>query len=391
MMSDEERVEAQEPVTELFMLATKLDAYGTFSNGTFDAFTQMHYTVMNQFLDAMCKAHVGYDMKLVVSEYQLATLLAVDHSAKVDDILSALQKLFQHAKFAFRVTRGSTKACVAFHCAHTTQIALNSTNDYKGGKVVFFDAITQDLYVLERHQGSMTHHGPRILHGVTNLSEGTSRSLFVMDRSNALDDDEVVVTNSQVHDFLSTYVTQTTSKAEGGSKDDIDALLRALTPLDPENVSRKAAEFMHRARQAAPKFGSCQEFLEFLREMSILVECPLLLTCMYEPVKTPGGHSFSREAITAWLETNSSCPLTRKSLFVGDLVRDDDLERIITLVFPELRPTFKTETETALFKIMFAFCVAATLVRHLAMNITLRRRRKQRKQKRCGYERSLFH
>ena len=98
-------------------------------------------------------------------------------------------------------------------------------------------------------------------------------------------------------------------------------------------LSRNAAEFLHGATQASETSRTLCDFIASLNSMQDLVTCPLSLRCMCNPMKTPERHSFSKHDITIWLSSNSSCPLTRKHLSVSDLVRDDDLERIIMLVF----------------------------------------------------------
>ena len=44
------------------------------------------------------------------------------------------------------------------------------------------------------------------------------------------------------------------------------------------------------------------------------MKCSITLTLMNDPVITKDGQSYDRVAIEKWLDTNSICPITRKSL-----------------------------------------------------------------------------
>merc|ERR1711918_199943 len=63
-----------------------------------------------------------------------------------------------------------------------------------GGKLCFF--VNDQVKIVPRHQGSLVQHHPKVLHGVTSVTEGTRKSLFVVDESNELGM-EGVVTLSQ--------------------------------------------------------------------------------------------------------------------------------------------------------------------------------------------------
>ena len=123
------------------------------------------------------------------------------------------------AKIAFRMTVGPTDACIPFHCdgpyaTSTTQIALNSSKEYRGGRLVYctfegasaesvetaetaeiakgVEAARVRLHVTERPAGTVTHHRPKIVHGVTRMVSGTRYSLFVLDEANGLGDKGVL-------------------------------------------------------------------------------------------------------------------------------------------------------------------------------------------------------
>ena len=113
-------------------------------------------------------------------------------------------------KIALRMTRGPTRSCIAFHCdgayaTSTTQIPLNSPDEYEGGKLCFF--MNDKLHFVPRVAGSMVQHPPRILHGVTSVTRGTRKSLFVVDDSNSLGMEGVIeVTSNHVVTFLAARV-----------------------------------------------------------------------------------------------------------------------------------------------------------------------------------------
>jgi hypothetical protein len=49
------------------------------------------------------------------------------------------------------------------------------------------------------------------------------------------------------------------------------------------------------------------------------LECPLTLDLMHDPVMTPYGHTFEREAILAHLANSQTCPLTQEPLSESNL------------------------------------------------------------------------
>jgi hypothetical protein len=155
------------------------------------------------------------DLKVVVGRDQLRCLLAcadnsadnkapLERAAAAAAVVAKLLALYQHtdadrnAKFAMRMV-GPTAACIPFHCDgdyaySTTQIALNS--DYSGGRLVYFvlekpststaPNTVGTLHVLDRPANTLTHHPPKVLHGVTRLLSGTRKSFFVLDEANGL-------------------------------------------------------------------------------------------------------------------------------------------------------------------------------------------------------------
>jgi hypothetical protein len=123
---------------------------------------------------------------------------------KAQRVLQHLQDVFWKVpkaarwgpKIALRMTRGPTKTCIDFHCdggyaTSTSQIPLNCPSEYEGGKLCFF--VNDVLHEIPRDAGSLTQHPPRVLHGVTSVTKGTRKSLFVVDTNNGLGEDGVVV------------------------------------------------------------------------------------------------------------------------------------------------------------------------------------------------------
>merc|ERR1719413_149549 len=105
------------------------------------------------------------------------------------------------------MTCGPTNSCIDFHCdggyaTSTSQIPLNSETEYKGGKLCFF--VNDRLHFISREPGSLVQHPPKVLHGVTSVTEGARKSLFIVDDVNGLGrPDEVInVKGDDVVSFL---------------------------------------------------------------------------------------------------------------------------------------------------------------------------------------------
>ena len=109
-------------------------------------------------------------------------------------------------KVALRATLGPTNSCIDFHCdggyaTSTSQIPLNSPSEYKGGQLCFF--VNDRLHFVPRPRGSLVQHPPRVLHGVTQVTEGMRKSLFIVDLANGLGEKGVVeLTDDVVASFL---------------------------------------------------------------------------------------------------------------------------------------------------------------------------------------------
>ena len=57
--------------------------------------------------------------------------------------------------------------------------------------------------------------------------------------------------------------------------------------------------------------------------------CPITGDIMQDPLTTPEGHSFEKEAIEKWLQENLTCPLTRASITLESLIPNSNLKQAI--------------------------------------------------------------
>jgi len=111
-------------------------------------------------------------------------------------------------KIALRMTKGPTNSCINFHCdgsyaTSTSQIPLNAASEYDGGTICFF--MKDHLHMVPRVPGSLVQHPPEILHGVTSVTRGTRKSLFIVDVPNGLGEGGVIDLTS---DHLITFLEQ---------------------------------------------------------------------------------------------------------------------------------------------------------------------------------------
>jgi len=166
------------------------------------------------------------DMRMQFVNFELFSLLINGSNADESQCENKLGNLFQEIpgasdcswKVALRMTRGPSGACINFHCdgvdaTRTVQLALNSTDEYEGGRLAYF--VNDRLQVLDdRPAGSVVQHANRVLHGVTAMIKGTRKSLFLVDKSNGLGENGVVnVEDAHVIGFF-----ETTTPQEVGSK-----------------------------------------------------------------------------------------------------------------------------------------------------------------------------
>ena len=224
MLSDEEREITQPPLLELELKATEEAAspFHTFSfspeGGVLD---YAQRCVLSKFLDFLWETTSPatstaqrVDMRVLLDDDAVEKLLNSQGGTNGTEILTSLQDLFHEIpgtessmpRIALRMTKGPSNACINFHCdghyaTGTVQVALNGPEDYKGGRLCFY--VNGCLHILQRPAGSVTQHPRKVLHGVSTLLEGTRKSLFVVDPTNALGGQDVVRVNDQhVEDFL---------------------------------------------------------------------------------------------------------------------------------------------------------------------------------------------
>lgn len=155
----------------------------------------------------------------------------MDEKYRSYDIDYRLRKVFREVpnartdsagghKIALRMTRGPTNSCIDFHCdggyaSSTSQIPLNSPSEYEGGKLCFF--VNNQIHEISRSTGSLVQHPPNVLHGVTSVTDGTRKSLFIVDRTNGLGEKGVVtLTEDHVVSFLAQRASRRDDRATNG-------------------------------------------------------------------------------------------------------------------------------------------------------------------------------
>lgn len=227
MMTDEQRDEAVVPAQALRSKAEKENAnlFQTFRVSPDPPILhEAQRNLLCNFLDFVwsktTKDGDRIDLRLhIQKDHFLAILGALDVSMEPDfisqTVLEKLQTAFRDvpqasaggAKIALRMTKGHpTAPCINFHCdgtyaTSTSQIALNVETEYKGGKLVYW--VNDEIRVAPREPGVLVQHPPKVLHGVTSVTEGTRKSLFVVDISNGLGEAGVVITTADlVVEFL---------------------------------------------------------------------------------------------------------------------------------------------------------------------------------------------
>mmetsp|Transcript_33126 Transcript_33126/g.69726 ORF Transcript_33126/g.69726 Transcript_33126/m.69726 type:complete len:172 (-) Transcript_33126:28-543(-) len=141
---------------------------------------------------------------------------SMDEKYKPECITERFKAIFQEVpnanlhgygyKIGLRMTRGPTNSCIDFHydgvyASSTSQIPLNSPSEYKGGTLCFF--VNDLLHKVPRTPGSLVQHPPHVLHGVTSVTDGVRKSLFIVDTTNGLGENGIVnVTSDHVVSFL---------------------------------------------------------------------------------------------------------------------------------------------------------------------------------------------
>ncbi len=159
------------------------------------------------------------DLKVKFTDNDVAALLLASQSPS--DNPSALQQLLnrhcgkaERARIAFRCTRGPVPGAIAWHfdggyATDTIQLALNDDSEYEGGRLCYFTP-EKGVEVLSRRAGDITKHNRDALHAVTRLTSGTRYSLFVVDESNGLGDQLVVVPTRERTEEILRVIRNTT-------------------------------------------------------------------------------------------------------------------------------------------------------------------------------------
>eukprot|EP00854_Cymbomonas_tetramitiformis_P023488 gene23488-28438_t len=262
MLSDEERQQlddVQKPLPSLRRIANTYDNI-RFIQGVGDADKNYTFTenvldpeaceALSSFLSFLWKetsttAPVGrVDLRANLPEEAFLRLLS-GYATRRDDgrarmqTQGSLKTLWRNsrtdtsrAKFALRMTRGPTNACIDFHCdggyaTYTLQVALNEPTEYCGGRLCFYvphvNSAADRIEEPQRKAGSMTAHSRNVLHAVTTLTSGTRMSLFVVDINNGLGQQGVFnVEMKHVEHFLEAFALPGLGKRKADSMKEVD-------------------------------------------------------------------------------------------------------------------------------------------------------------------------
>jgi len=172
---------------------------------------------------------------------------SLDKKYKSSCLNEKLQKLFRRVptsnkdegsyKVALRLTKGPTNSCINFHtdgayATSTSQIPLNSTSEYKGGQLCFF--VNDHIQMVPRKAGSLVQHPPNVLHGVTSVTEGERKSLFIVDVNNGLGYGGVVTLTLDHIDSFLTEVSSGSDIDSSSSSEDGDSSEGDSSPEEEE-------------------------------------------------------------------------------------------------------------------------------------------------------------
>lgn len=200
----------------------------------FNAFSNVlhkhHCAILSEFLDwywehtSAAAVNNRVDIRTIVTDQQLERMLTrVDSSSTTTQTIQNLKKLHEKGRapdllhrgtlFVFRMTRGPSNSCIDFHfdgdyATQTVQITLfdgqiingNAVGGCEGGKVLFF--VNGKLAEIPCVVGSTVIHSRNVLHGVTSVTSGTRKSLFVLDATNPGGHGVMKVTDDEVKRFL---------------------------------------------------------------------------------------------------------------------------------------------------------------------------------------------
>lgn len=109
--------------------------------------------------------------------------------------------------------------------------------------------------------------------------------------------------------------------------DDYNDVINEITSKKPSSDNNNEMENTISLQDANPK---PKPQIRQLSESSIAnYTCPISFEIMVDPVVTKEGYSFERNAILKWLETHTTCPLSRFPLNASDLVPNKSLKQNI--------------------------------------------------------------
>ena len=244
MMTDEQRASTVVPIKEL---KAKAKSTGSKNFYTFSYEEDPQILAESQ-MDVLCdllqfvwdKTSMAgesnkVDMRLTLSPQQLVAILASldgslsEENCKSTELDSEFEGLFSEVpgsrgahKIALRMTCGPTNSCIDVHCdghyaTSTSQVPLNSPSEYEGGKLVFF--VNDHLHEVPRVRGSLVQHPPSVMHAVTSVTQGTRKSLFIVDKTNGLGEKGVVeLTSDHIISFLAQRASRASNMSTGGGK-----------------------------------------------------------------------------------------------------------------------------------------------------------------------------
>jgi len=229
MMSAEERENAVEPIKALRRKARSEGASDFFTYKFVklpDILHESQRTILCELLDFMwhntaIDGAARTDMFLPISADQLVAIVSsldigLDDKYKASKLIEKLKTRFYSVpgseSSTFKVLLCMTKGpcpCDDFECLgtdarSTSEVLLNSPDDYNGGEVAFF--VNDEVDILPRTAGSLVQYPPKVLRGITSVVEGTRMSLLILDKDDVRGDNDTdprhTLTGDDVVSFL---------------------------------------------------------------------------------------------------------------------------------------------------------------------------------------------
>mmetsp|Transcript_15366 Transcript_15366/g.35174 ORF Transcript_15366/g.35174 Transcript_15366/m.35174 type:complete len:813 (+) Transcript_15366:321-2759(+) len=226
MMSAEERENAVEPIKALRKKA-RSEGASDFYTYKFvklpDILHESQRTILCELLDFMwhntaIDGAIRTGMFLPILTDQLVAIVSsldigLDDKYKASKLIEKLKTRFYSVpgsesstfKIVLSLTKGPSP-CANFECLQTdarstSEVLLNSPEDYKGGEMAFF--VNDEVDILPRAAGSLVQYPPKVLRGITSVVEGTRMSLLILDKDDAAGIDlPLTLTGDDVVSFL---------------------------------------------------------------------------------------------------------------------------------------------------------------------------------------------